>query len=158
MLSDRLIIFYLYTKFQSSSYFIVFIMNYFNFWWRPFWKWRPSWFCFTCIQTALSCSIYILSFKALAILLYLLWFFLIFGGGHFENGGHLDFFNMPSDRLTMFYLYTKFQSSSYFFVFIMIFFKFSAAAILKMAAILKIFKYAFRPPYHVLFIYQVSKL
>ena len=36
----------------------------------------------------------------------------------------------------MFYLYTKFQSSSYFIVFIMIFFKFSSAAILKMAAIL----------------------
>ena len=39
----------------------------------------------------------------------------------------------------MFYLYTKFQSSSYFIVFIMNFLKFSSAAILKMAAILKFF-------------------
>ena len=35
--------FYLYTKFQSSSYFIVFIMNFLNFRRQPFWKWRPSW-------------------------------------------------------------------------------------------------------------------
>ena len=39
----------------------------------------------------------------------------------------------------MFYLYTKFQSSSYFIRIYYEFFKFSAAAILKMAAILKFF-------------------
>ena len=43
MHTNRLIMFYLCTKFQSSSYFIVFIMNFSNFRWRPFWKWRPSW-------------------------------------------------------------------------------------------------------------------
>ena len=43
MHSERLVIFYLYTKFQSSSYFIVFIMIFLNFRRRPFWKWRPSW-------------------------------------------------------------------------------------------------------------------
>ena len=34
------------------------------------------------------------SFKALAILLYLLWIFQIFDGGHFENGGHLENFKI----------------------------------------------------------------
>ena len=45
-----------------------------------------------CIQIALSWSIYKPSFKPLAILLYFLWIFLIFDGGHFENGGHLEKF------------------------------------------------------------------
>ena len=53
MRSDRLIMVYLCTKFQSSSYFIVFIMIFLNFRWRPFWKWRPFWFFFYSIALPL---------------------------------------------------------------------------------------------------------
>ena len=64
----------------------------------------------------------------------------IHGVGHFENGGYmLKIFKYAIQTAFNVLLYTKFQSSSYFIVFIMNFRNFRSVAILKMDGHLEIF-------------------
>ena len=111
---------FLYTKFQCSSYFIVFIMNFSNFRWRPFWKWRSSWIFFYTHSDRLIMFYLYTKFKSSS---YFIVFIMIFSNFRWRPfwkwRPSWKFFKMHSNCLFMVYLYTKFQSSGYFIVFIM---------------------------------------
>ena len=145
MQSNRLNMFYLYTKFQSSSYFIVFIMNFSNFQRRPFWKWWPSWKICTMHSDRLIMFYLYTKFQSSS-------YFIVFIM-NFSNFQRRPFWKWrpsePPQHVLFIYQVSKLKL---FYCIYYEFFKFSKAAILKMVAILKNLYYAFRPPYHVLFI------